>query len=491
MERIRRVFAWICVCVLVVSTLPLYAISFFNHPYYDDFGFSAGVHHAWKDTGSLTAVLKAAVEGMVNIYRTWQGNYTVNLITNLQPGVFSEDLYWIANMLLLTLVIGCMLSFFLTVFGKLGMKKPDRWCLASLAVTLLVQFMPDVGEAFYWFNGGIGTVAHHAVIALCAAWCVKLIGTNGPGIGRTLLLALFAVLIPGGSYCGGLLTMCLLVCLLMWLFWRRHAKRWHFALLTVLYGAFLLVSMAAPGNSLRADMIGYEVSPAKTILQSLYQGVGLIGSYIRLPVIAVTLLLLPAILEAAKQSPFRFEHPWLVLGLMAALFCTQLAPPLYSIASIGSGRQINSYYLAFLAGWFLYVYYLAGFFVRKCPELPALTPRRFGALALVCVCLLGIGCLGFKRSSDVLYGIQNMSGPSALLSMLTGEAQQYDREMKAREELLNDETQPEITLKALTVNPAVFMQDQLKVGAIYDVRPSLKLYYGKEAIHLEGEGDVP
>ena len=176
---------------------------------------------------------------------------------------------------------------------------------------------------------------------------------------------------------------------------------------------------------------------------------------------------------------------------MTGLYCTQFAPPLYAIASIGAGRQVNTYYLSFWVYWLLTVYQLAGYAAKHRRPLPALTPRSLGALMLVSVCLLGIGCLGFKRSGDVLYGIQNMSGPSALLSMLTGEAQQYDREMKAREELLNDETQPEVTLKALTANPRVFMQDQLKVGAVYDVRPSLKMYYGKEAIHLEGEGETP
>lgn len=91
----------------------------------------------------------------------------------------------------------------------------------------------------------------------------------------------------------------------------------------------------------------------------------------------------------------------------------------------------------------------------------------------------------------MLYGAQNMSGPSALLSMLSGEAQQYDREMKEREMLLNDEQQPVITLRPLTANPAVFMDDLLEIGAVYDVRPSLCAYYGKEAILLEGEVDAP
>ena len=60
LKTLMRAFAWLCVGALVLSTLPLYAIAFYNHPYYDDFGFSAGVHQAWKATGSLPAVFAAA-----------------------------------------------------------------------------------------------------------------------------------------------------------------------------------------------------------------------------------------------------------------------------------------------------------------------------------------------------------------------------------------------------------------------------------------------
>ena len=164
---------------------------------------------------------------------------------------------------------------------------------------------------------------------------------------------------------------------------------------------------------------------------------------------------------------------------------------LYSIASIGAGRIVNTYFISFVTGWFGYVYYLAGWAARHWKPLGECTPRRFGALALLAVCLLGMGCLSFRRSGDALYGVQNLSGPSAALSMLTGEAAQYDREMTQREVLLNDESQPVITLAPLTANPSVFMDDLLEVGAVYDVRPSLCAYYGKEAIRLEGEVTAP
>ena len=40
-EKIRRALLWLSVAALVLGAVPLYAISLYNHPYYDDYGFSA------------------------------------------------------------------------------------------------------------------------------------------------------------------------------------------------------------------------------------------------------------------------------------------------------------------------------------------------------------------------------------------------------------------------------------------------------------------
>ncbi len=490
LEKWQRVFAVLCVAALAVSTLPLYAIAFYNHPYYDDYGFSASVHHAWKETGSLAALAKAAWESAKNTRMTWQGTYTGTILSNFQPGVFSEDLYWIGTWILLTALVVCFAFFFETLFVRFRLEKWARVSLTALILTLMIQFMPDVGEAFYWFNGGVGNVFVYSLLALAAALMMRLLDSRGRAVGLTAALGVLAVLLGGGSYGGGLLGLCLCAVLLVWLFAAKHGKRWQVSALTLLFLCCFVYSMAAPGNAVRAGVINYENSAVKTILQSLYYGVAQVGGYITLPVIAVTLVMAPALYAAARRSAWRFSHPWLAAALGICLYCTQLAPPLYSIASIGAGRIVNTYYLSFLVLWFAYVYYLLGFAARALPAAPEMNARRFGALALAALCLLGAGCLAFKREGDVLYGAQNLSGPSAALSLLTGEAAQYDREMTQREQLLGDESQPVVTLAPLTVTPAVFMEDLIRTDAVYDVRPSLCLYYGKQAVRIEGEGDA-
>ena len=488
----RRLFAALCVLVLVMSTLPLAAISFYNHPYYDDYGFSAGVHQAWKETGSLGAVWSAAIESARNTRLTWQGTYTGTFLSNLQPGLFSESLYWTSNLFMLAALIVCVGFFFGTVFEQLGLERPERVSLSALALTVMIQFMPDPGEAFYWFNGGVGNTFVYSLLALAAALIVRLLADEGRATGKTAALFVLAVLLGGGSYGGGLFALCMGVCLLCWLFWKKQPKRWHVLAVFIVFAACFAYSITAPGNTVRAGKIGYESSAVKTVLLSLYYGVAQMGRYVRLPLAAVTLLMLPALYRAAKRSALRFSHPWLALGVGMCLYCTQFAPPLHSIASIGAGRIVNTYFISFVIGWFLYVYYLLGVAARRLnvPE-DVFTPKRMKALLLVSMCLLGTGCLAWKRPGDVLYGVQNLSGASAALSIVTGEAAQYDREMKAREEQLNDDAKPVVTLAPLTAVPDVLMDDLLQEDAVYDVRPSLCLYYGKDSILLPGEEVQP
>lgn len=485
-QKAQRIFACLCVLALVLSTLPLYAISFYNHPYYDDYGFSATVHHAWKQTGDLGQAFLAAMESAAHTRQYWQGTYTGTIFSNLQPGLFSENMYWIGCWFILTALIGCMAFFLHTTFGRLGLERWACTALSSLSLVVMIQFMPDVGEAFFWFNGGIGNTFIYAVMALTAALCIRLYTAKGNGWGLTVLLAVMAVALGGGSYGGGLFALCVGAVALLWVFVKKAPRRWRFAVLYLLLAGCFLYSVTAPGNTVRASYIRYQGSAVKTVLQSFYYGIGQMGDSIRLPLIAITLPLLPAMYEAARKTRYQFNHPWLLLGLGVCLYCTQFAPPLHSIASIGAGRIVNTYFISFVVFWFFYAYYLAGYAARRV-TLPQMNLRQMGALLLVSCCLFGTGCLGFKRSSDVLYGVQNLSGPSALLSIVTGEAAQYDAEMTAREVLLNDETLPEITLEPLSVVPAVLMDDLIVPNAVYDAREALCLYYGKEAIHIAGE----
>ncbi|MBE5802300.1 MAG: hypothetical protein E7319_08445 [Clostridiales bacterium] len=488
---LRWIAVALCVLALMISALPLYAISLYNHPYYDDYGFSADVRHVWLETGSVGAVLDQALESARQTRQNWQGTYTGTLLSNVQPGVFSEELYFVGSFVLLTAFLLCGWFFLQTVFGQkgLGLETWHTVVLCCLTLSLLLQLMPDSGEAWYWFNGGIGNVFIYSLMMLFATLAMRLWKCESrvkAGLLTAALLVL-SVLLGGGSYGGGLFSLCTLSLTVIWAF--RARRRCRFSLLAallVLLGCFIY-SMSAPGNGVRAALIGVKVSPVKAVLQSFYYGVAQMGTYLTLPLAAITALLIPLFYQAAKKSSWRFEHPWLLLAVLVCLYCTQLTPPLFSGVHIGGGRIVNTYFISFVMLWLLYAFYLTGFVARRMPE-PVKVPLKLQqGFAFVMACVLAVGLCGTKPQGEPLYGPQNLAGFSAALSIVTGEAAQYDREMEAREALLNDPSLPEVTLAPLSAVPDVLMDDLLIPGAAYDVKPSLCLYYQKDLIHIEGE----
>ena len=223
------------------------------------------------------------------------------------------------------------------LFGDLlGLKGPSLVILISLTLTLLVQFMPNADEAFFWFKRGVGNTFIYSLLALSLGLLVKLhrAKSNARQAWLPAALAPLMVLLGGGSYGGGLFGLCLYGGLTAWAFLKKNPKAPLLALLTAIFLGCFLYSMAAPGNTVRAAVIGFSPSPVKAVAQALYYGLALAGGYVSLPLIGVTLLVLPFFYTAAKAGSLAFAHPWLWLrGL--CLFCTQLVPPLYSGVFLG------------------------------------------------------------------------------------------------------------------------------------------------------------
>ncbi len=497
--RLRRIppmrwLALFCVLLLVFSVLPLYAISFYNHPYYDDYNFSADVHAAWLQTRSPLQALRAAWDTSLRVRDTWQGNYTGTFLSTLQPGTFSEQLYYLTTFFLLTaflLGFGFLLH---TVFRRmLGAGRAETAVITSLFLFVATQLIPDPGQAYYWFNGSVSNLFLYSMLAVSFALMLRL-ATATRGAGWLVLCLFLLTAAQGGcSYSGGLMGVLVYAGVAVFAFLRRHKYRFIYAALAAWFLACFLYSVTAPGNAVRAGLLGATVSAPVAVLKSFYYGVALMGDFFTLPVFAVLLLIAPILYRLAAASPRRFRHPVLVLGAGVCLFCTQLTPPLYAGVFLGDGRAINTFYISFLAMLLGYETYLLGALARRraAKGLPRVTPtpalRR--GLTLAALCLLLTGCLGYKQPDDVLYGPMNLAGGRAALSILTGEAAQYDREMAAREKLLNDPALPVVTLAPVSSTPKVFMADLLAADALYDVRPTLCRYYGKTAIDIaEGGG---
>ncbi|MDD3411172.1 MAG: hypothetical protein PHY12_10230 [Eubacteriales bacterium] len=488
-DRSWRVIAALCAALLLLSTLPLYAISFYNHPYYDDYGFSAESYAVWRETGDLGATVAQAWRTAQTVRQTWQGTYTGTFLSCLQPGVFGQ--YWLTGVLLLTAWLAGLGALCVQGLRLLRASRAQTVALACLALFVATQFLPDPDEAFYWFNGGVGNSFVYAMIFGSFALLLSMERGAKAWPRAAALFVLFALL-GGGSYGGGLFVLLAMGAAVLVSFCAKSKRRWLYLALTAWLACCFLYSFTAPGNGVRAGVVGGSASAVKAVAKALYYGTALAAEYTRLPLMALMLLLAPVAVAFARRTTFRFRRPLLALLFGWLLFCAQLCPPLYGGVFLGGGRIQDTYYASWIVLALAGECYVLGWAVKRFAlteetvnRFPLTGAFRRGVLALS-ACALLLGCMGCKNAQDTLYGPQNLAGAKAALSLISGEAQTYDAEMDAREALLEDETQPVVTLAPLSAVPDIFMKDLLAPDAAYDVRPALCAYYGKEAVLTEG-----
>jgi hypothetical protein len=547
----HRAVAWLSVLLLLVSILPLYAQALYNHSFYDDLGFSLLTRDAWRQTGSVFAVLEAAVRNTVGIRQTWEGTYSTSFISALQPAVFGEGAYWVTTFLLLTAFLLAVWYFLRqTLHGVYGMDGAGVAAAFGVLGFVLTQFVPDAAEAFYWFNGGVAYTLLWSVMLFTAGLWLRFERAQGKAQKVLLYLALVVLtaVVGGAKYSTVLFAALLAVLFTGWAFAHRRPKRFAYLSFTLVLLMGFAFSVTAPGNDVRAATLAGNIGAPKAVLETVYFGLALLGHGFSLPLLAALALLVPLCLPAVRQCSLRFAHPMWVTLLSVGLFCAQLAPTLYTGNYLGDGRVLNTYHYTMVLMLAQLTVYWTGYFVRRrerglapllaegeptaCdPALPQAAPalpdaaytdvsdwpdappqadappsaqprprtallrpakaeERIKALTLLVVAgMLLAGVVAFHPDGSMSYGPQNTAGGSALRSVVSGEAAAYSQAMAARDAVLTDPSANDVTLAPIEGAPANFMGDALAGDNLEYVLRLYAEYYDKASVSLAGQGD--
>lgn len=493
----NRALVWMCVAALLVSLLPLYALSFYNHACYDDFGFSIRTHEAWRESGSLLDTALAAMENTVIIRQTWEGTYATSLISAMQPALMGENLYWITTVLLLTFFLVSIWFFLKQITVRVLGADKGTFLLSFCALAfVMVQFVPDLSEAFFWFNGGVAyTLMWSMMIMRLGVWvCFEKADRKVRKVLWGIVLTLLTVLLGGAKYSTLLFALLVDALIVLWAFAKKRGDRFCGAGIFALLAACFLFSALAPGNGVRALTLMGGVSAPMAILQAFYFGLALMGSWFSLPLIVVWALVAWQLAEALRGCPHRFNHPIWITVLSVCLFCAQLAPTLYTGNYIGDGRTINTYFYTFVIMSCALVLYWLGWYLKRMERalpFPAIGTAKKDGLRIgafvVAVVLLVIGCVSYHPETAEDYGLQNVAAVGALRSILSGEAAAYDQAMTQRDEALKDPNQPEVILRPVENIPDAFMGDALESDNLDYVKHLYQEYYQKQRVTIAEE----
>ena len=494
----RKTLAWFSVLALLISLLPLCIIAFYNHPYYEDFGFSLLTRKAWLDTGRFGAVISAAVKTTINAQESWGGAFITTFISALQPAIFGEGMYWITTVLLLALFLFSLWVFIRQAMRALRVDLPAFLILYSLLSICMIQLIPKVSVAFFWFSGGVASIFPWSVMLLnMAAW---LRFSQCTGKVKTALLftamVILSFILAGGSYATALFACLCAMLYTLRAFWHKHPKRGAYLSLMLLLTICLVLRITMKGNLIRDDALQGGMGVPAVILQSLLLGLALMADWLSLPLAAVMILMVTLLLPALRQSMCTFSRPLWVTMLIACLFCAQVALTQLAGNDPGDGYALNTCFFTCVLMAHGLVLYWAGWFLRKAetpspasPEadtarrIPTSSPRVRGGILAVVAALLIVGFIS-HHPERACYGLQYMPSGSAMSALQRGGAERHGRRMAARNVLLNDPSQPDVMLKPLPGTPMVFISglyqdhDQDEVIRLYAE------YYQKTSVSL-------
>lgn len=483
----RRALARVMMALFALSLIPLIVIALYNYPADDDFEFVLPAAQAWLNTGSLGSVLKAIAEKTCDKYQTWQGNFFSTALFGITPMVFGVQWYFLDNWMMLALLclsVGYMLK--ALVCHCLKADKHTFWIVYSAAMVLVVQFMPSISYSVFWHNGGQYTTAACSLfIALGLVMRCTQEQTKRRSILRGICLA-FSGIALGGSFYGpalGAFVLMALITLVSWI--RRDRSRVHCAILMVFFTVSLAISAMAPGVALRQERTGTGESAGVlyTVITAVLDSFDLCGGWLSPQLLAMLLLILPALWKPLKESRYSFRCPLGAFVMLYGLFSASLAPGIYTGFGYDTARYMNVVYFYFLVMAVGSAIYFEGAFIRWLEraqsdkayarhllEASAELGKRFCAVYLaVVIFFTAMGGFGFT--------IMNTSSVSALKSLATGEAKQFRQEMAAREEYIRVTDSDVVDVKPLSVQPYVFKNDRLPWQGIYGRVRYMKWYF--------------
>lgn len=483
--------------VFLLTLLPLYVISRWSYPSADDFFYLGTTLPVWEATGSVGAVLRAALDATIVRYHAWQGNFSFIFMTFLQPASFGEEYYRLTGVLVLTVFCLSML-YFLKVLLRDYMKATaaETRLLAFLLTLMAVQFCYEPVEAFYWHPGAISYTFFYALGLVLLGWVLQLVKEERPP--RRLLRLLpalpLAVIVGGSNYSTALVAAMVLVLLIAWLLLRRETRPRAVpaAAVLLLLMAGLIFSVIAPGNAVRQGMNG-EPSAVKGIVVSLVYGAYSMANATTVPVLLGWLAACPIVYRLAKKSELCFRWPLVVLVLLFGVYSALGTPCFYALGFAIPERNINLLYFSYYPVVLTALFYVLGWVARKFEgslfdRLLSAMDERYGAVFLCAAFLFCVACVGqlsAGKGEDGGLEIGNFpAAGEAVFSMATGEAQAFYAEMEERAALCRASTGEDVVLEPLENEPELLAYLDITADAGDWKNRDMARYYGLDSVRL-------
>lgn len=471
----HKTIKWLSLAALAVLIIPLLLLGRYAVPAADDFSYGAPAHLAYAESGSVFSAAAAALDKTLESYCSWQGTFSAIFLMAVQPAVFSEALYALTPVIMLSALLLGTFIFCRAFFGELlGLDKDLCRIVAALLCALSTQFIPSPVQGFYWFNGAVYYVIFHGLLLIACAMAVGLVRKGGWL--RSAALCILALLIGGGNYVTALCASILAACTILLLRLKKHPAWRRLALpALVLFAAFAL-SIAAPGNAVRQAAQENSLGPVQAVLMSFAHGAGYAVQWLSLPVVGGLLFLGALMRGAFRECIFSFRFPALVSVFSFCLFSAMFCPPLYAMGNIGDTRLLNIVYFSYLLLLAINLTYWLGWAAKQ----QAQRRHRLPPLSVLAAALVLLLCCGIA----VLRGT-GFTSLGALSTLMSGEAAEYHACAQRRFDILKDSSIEDAELERFPCQPYLLFFDDITDDPTDWRNVDMSSYYGKNSVVLK------
>ena len=365
----KNIFYIILIC-FILSVIPLYAIGMYAHPSVDDYYYGTETVQVWNETHSITSVVKCSFDEMINTYNIWQGNFSAIFLMRLQPGIFGEQYYFIAPLILLSAYMGFSIFFFYTALKKIF--KADSYLAATVGICLTfvsMQLCATPSDSFYWYNGAIYYTFFYSLMLFLFALLIRMRTAKAAGTIILTAISSIAAFLIGGSNYAAALFMCIILALsagaaIYFVILRKnkvirpyHMAAYIIVALAAMVGLF--ISMAAPGNALRQQSVGGSTGIVKTFVYTFAFGGYSIAKVLNAPCLIFFICMIPVFYRIARRSGFTYRYPLLVAVFTFGLYCSMGTPVFYAQGLRMPYRMMNIiFFAAYVLISFNLIYFL-------------------------------------------------------------------------------------------------------------------------------------
>ena len=490
----KRGIFWCLLILFGLSLIPILALSGYSYPCADDFSASDTAYFAWRDTGSILQVIKAAAENVRYNYHEWSGVFASVFWTSLQPGIFGEGYYGITTWITIFLLLIACGYFFKTLLGKyLGADFYDTGIITVAYLFSLIQCMPSGLEGLYWHAGVVNYTWAFGFLMLLTALLLSNYREEAKKkvIIKTVAACILAVLTGGGNYITALQG-CLWLTLLFGCFGinefkikKKTIKQFMEGQVRLLlpYGLLLFsfaVSVLAPGNKVRMGS-STGLGAFKSVIVSFYYALEEpIENWLSWPILMLLLLAVPSMVSIARESRCRLSDLMMVAGgiLGFGLVAAGFTPNLYAQGAMEAGRLHNTVFFIWLVILYLEAFMVIIWLMGKFNVSPSKES------SILEVKILGVLFTGFAALSVVtgVIDVKTYIGLEAAEVITSGQAENYRRENEARIKQLSDPAAEEIMLQRFTNPPSLLLFQDLSPDPNEWVNTVVAEYYGKKSV---------